>query len=308
MAHVPFTQAGTTVDDFLDLLAGLGVDLARGSTTETDALSATEVIEIWRGRAEPPSDPRPVLRAALGFVDLAGKVMAVRDSPDAHQLDAHLRQLGAGSILQNRFSPVTDAVANKMVELYFGAIAMRVGTHVVLDDPDHSKGDNPDVMLTFRKRRWALAMKTLSSARNPQTIFDNINKGSDQIEASDAEHGLVVVNLKNVIDHDGLWPGGNAATTEEAAMAALRAQVRAIVDSLSVIPADDWLAAFGPGRKAELPVLFLAQGAFYAQPAYGGRPYPMPLKMLVAHMPPEGDPVGAVKLAHALNHHMQGFV
>lgn len=308
MAHVPFTEAGKRVDEFLDLLAGLGVDLTRGSTTETDALSATQVIEIWRGRAERPSDPRPVLRAALGFVDLAGKVMAVTDSPDAHQLVAHLRQLGAGSILQNRFSPVTDAVANKMVELYFGALAMQIGTDVVLDDPDHAKGDNPDVMLTFRAKRWALAMKTLSSMRNPQTIFDNIKKGSDQIEASTADHGLVVVNLKNVIDHDELWPAGNTPTTEQAAKAALSAQVSAIIDSLSVVPAEDWAAAFGPGRKAELPVLFLAQSAFYAQPAHGGGAHPMPLKMLTAHMPPEGDRLGAIKLAQALNHYMQGFI
>ena len=110
-----------------------------------------------------------VLRAAMGFVDLAGKVLAVRNSPEAHQLDAHISQLGAGSVLQNRFSPVTDAVANKMVELYFGALAMRIGSGVVLDHPDHSKGDNPDVMLTFRAKRWALAIKTLSSSRNPQT-------------------------------------------------------------------------------------------------------------------------------------------
>jgi len=308
MAHVPFTEAGKRVDEFLDLLAGLGVDLTRGSTTETDALSATQVIEIWCGLAKPPSDPRPVLRAAMGFVDLAGKVLAVRGSPDFHQLDAHLRELGNGSILQNRSSPVTDAVANKMVELYFGALAMYFATHVVLDDPNHSKGDNPDVMLTFRAKRWALAMKTLSSMRNPQTIFDNIKKGSDQIEASKADVGLVVVNLKNVIDHDALWPAGGAATTEKDAMAALTAQVSAIVDSLSVISADDWLSAFGPGRKAERPVLFLAQSAFYAQPAHGGRPYPMPLKMLRVHMQPEGDPLGAMKLAHALNHHMQEFV
>jgi hypothetical protein len=308
MAQVSFELAEKIVDEFLTLLSGMGVDVKAGSRTEGDALAMTEVLEIWRGRAVRPADPRPVLRAALGFVDLAGKVLAVRNSADVPRLDAHLRQLASGSVLQNRFSPATDAVANKMVELYFGALAMRVGEDVVLDDPDHSKGDNPDVMLSFRNQRWALAMKTLASARNPQTIYENIKKGSDQIQGSSAEHGLVVVNLKNVIDHDALWPVGDIPTTEDYAKSALLAQIDAVTKSLSGIPQFDWLAAIGHGRKAHSPVLFLAQSAFFAQPTFGGQSFPMPLKMLATFMVPNGDPFGAMKLANALNHYMQPFV
>ena len=76
----------------------------------------------------------------------------------SRQLHPHLRQLASGSVLQNRFSPVTDAVANKMAELYVGALAMHFGESVALDEPDHSRGDNPDVMLTFRDQFGAMKL------------------------------------------------------------------------------------------------------------------------------------------------------
>ena len=78
MSKVPFPLANETVDRFLELLSGIGIDLTPGPRTEGDALSMTEVIELWRGRGELPSDPRPILRAAMGSLILQGKFLLCR--------------------------------------------------------------------------------------------------------------------------------------------------------------------------------------------------------------------------------------
>ena len=50
--------------------------------------------------------------------------------------------------LQTTAGPGTDSGANKLFELLVACFAMQCGTDVALDDPDSSKGDNPDVLVT----------------------------------------------------------------------------------------------------------------------------------------------------------------
>ena len=114
--------------------------------------------------------------------------------------------------------------------------------------------------------------------------------------------------MKNIIDHDALWPEGDDFTTEDYAKAALCEQMNTIVATLGEVPTDDWKEAFGTHRKAQIPVLFVAHSAFYVLPEYGGRPFPMPLKVMKVHLLPAGDPVGSMKLANALNHYMQPLI
>ncbi len=161
-------------------------------------------------------------------------------------------------------------------------------------------------MLTFRSRRWALALKTLHS-RSARTIYDNIKKASDQIEACEADHGLVVLNVKNLLDYDALWPAPATAFPEAAVISDYFRQVEGIIAPLAEITNEDWLAALGPDRKAALPVMFIGQAAAFAQPTYGGGPHPMAIKGMVSHMVPAGDPVGAMRLAKALNDAAQQF-
>jgi hypothetical protein len=40
--------------------------------------------------------------------------------------------------------------------------------------------------------KWIVAVKTLASKRNGQTIFDNIRRASEQIDASRAASGLLL--------------------------------------------------------------------------------------------------------------------
>ena len=304
MSYPSFTSAEETVDRFLEILSDHGVDLAGASQDE--ALQMMNVIQMWRDPHLLPADPRPVLRAAMGFVDLAGKVVGVAGHKDFGELIPHLKMLAKTTVLQNAASPVTDDAGNKVIELYVADLAMRFADDVKLDHPSASKGDNPDVMLTYRSKRWALALKTLHS-RRPRTIYDNIKKASDQIEACEADHGLVVLNVKNLLDYDALWPASSMPFPETKFTSDYFQQIRAILAPLDEIPADDWLAALGPGRKAALPVMFIGQAAASALPTHGGGPRPTAIKGMMTYLTPSDDPVGALKLALSLNDAAQQF-
>lgn len=307
MSYPSFDQAAFVVDQFLGLLEARGLGLKHGSMAEDEALAMTDVLEMWKNPELRPRDPRQVVRAATGFVDLAGKVVSAAEHPDFDQLWPHLEMLIKTTVLQNAASPVTDDAANKVIELYVACLAMRFGSNVKLDHPTSSKGDNPDVMFDFRGQRWAFALKTLHSTK-PRTIYDNIKKGADQIEVSSAQFGLVILNTKNVLDHDLLWPFAQIALPENIVLECLRAQIGAIVEPLTEIPPSDWMEALGPARKAKPPVIYFGQTVSSVVPQFGGgQPMFMPVKVVATDLSPQGDPVGAMKLANALHHETQQF-
>jgi len=307
MSYPSFERAAEVVDQFIDLLAEHGVELNLGSTAEGEALAMIDIFDMWKNPARRPSDPRPIARAAMGFVDLAGKVVGVKDHPDFGQLVPHLQMLGKTTVLQNAASKVTDDAANKVIELYVACLAMTFGSNIALDHPVNSKGDNPDVMLDFRGQRWALALKTLHS-RKPRTIYDNIKKAADQIEASPASHGLVVLNVKNLLDYDALWPSPNVSYPEQLAFDLLKAQVASIIHGLEEIAIEDWQEALALSRKAALPIVFIGQAGFSAVPEFGDQPHFMSLKAVSSYLEPHGDPKGSMKLVRELHHASQQFI
>lgn len=71
--------------------------------------------------------------------------------------------------------------------------------------PHNSKGDNPDVMFDFKNQRWAIACKALHSSKE-KTLYDTVEKGTEQINISGANKGIVIVNFKNILDRDQIWP------------------------------------------------------------------------------------------------------
>lgn len=266
----------------------------------------TDVLNMWRRPDSRPADARSVVSQAMGFVDLAGKVAAVENHVDFPQLLSHLKMLAGTTVVQNAPSVVTDGDANKVIELYIAALAMTAGSNISLDDPNHSKGDNPDVMLDFRGKRWALALKTLHS-RKPQTLFDNIKKASDQIEASAADHGLVVLNVKNELDYGALWPSASSSQPEEMVKAELHHQICAIAHQLDVFEPEEWRDILGPARKAVPPVLFFGQAVSSAIPAEGRQPFFMSLKCMMTYLTPSPDTTGGLRLANHLNDAAQRF-
>jgi hypothetical protein len=134
------------------------------------------------------------------------KIVALREHADFDQLVPHLRKLNEGQVPQNSPSGILDKVSPKLFELLIALGAMQIGNHMELDDPDHSSGgDNPDVLITVDGVRYGLACKALIG-RSTEALVQNLVKGIDQIERSPAEIGFIVVNVKDLINHNVCWP------------------------------------------------------------------------------------------------------
>lgn len=118
--------------------------------------------------------------------------------------------------------PTEHGSADKVIELYWGCLCLLAGLSVELDDPfTSSGGSNPDVIATASdKTTWAFAIKTLAQTPKlenlPKNIVANLEKGLDQIVASRADKGFVVINAKNILDHDSLRQQGPYHTWQEA--------------------------------------------------------------------------------------------
>ena len=76
---------------------------------------------------------------------------------------------------------------------------------IYVDDPNQSKGDNPDIIARIDGNNWGFGCKALHSQHH-QTIFKNIEEAVDQIEKSESEIGIPVLTIKNIVDHDQFWP------------------------------------------------------------------------------------------------------
>jgi hypothetical protein len=81
---------------------------------------------------------------------------------------------------------------------------MAGGLDVQLDDPSSSTGTNPDILATFQGVRWGFACKALHSTKG-MTIYENLKKAVEQIQASPARIGIPILNAKNIILHDESW-------------------------------------------------------------------------------------------------------
>jgi hypothetical protein len=100
LSYPSFERATEVVGQFINLLAEHGVDLRHGGAAEREALAIIDVLDR-KTPARRPADPHPVARAAMGFVDLAGKVVGVKDHPDFDQLVPHLQMFSKTTVLQN---------------------------------------------------------------------------------------------------------------------------------------------------------------------------------------------------------------
>jgi hypothetical protein len=117
-------------------------------------------------------------------------------------LTPHLQLLNEGQVVQTRKASVLDQPANKIFELIVACWAMSSsGVAVRLDHPRASRGDNPDVLFTYKSVPWGIACKVPHSI-NPLTIVDNVREGVRQIQSSAAESGIVILSAKNLIAHE----------------------------------------------------------------------------------------------------------
>lgn len=152
-------------------------------------------------------DQRPAWRQAIGLADLAKKIVAVRDHPSFPQLVPLFNLLLSKDEISlfTRTEKENDA-NNKLFELLIAASAMRFTTDCKIEDPQSGKpSNNPDFIGTWRGKRWGIACKALHSD-HPQTTINHVIKGVDQIQKSGVDEGMVVINGKNLIPHDLVWP------------------------------------------------------------------------------------------------------
>ena len=311
---VPFLSADDVVNRFLDLLSRLKIHPPTGSSMEDELLSLDQLLEVLKNPvlAQGRNEER-ILRSAAGIYDLAAKVLTVEPLPEFEkQFVPHLKliekvKVRVASLGQNAVNEYDDDTARKIAELYVGCLAAHLGTHVELDHPDRSKGDNPDVMFTLEDqsgglKRWALAIKTIGEGSSGQSIFERIEHGSRQINhpKCNADRGMVVINAKNAIRQKDLWEGRYADLRQ--AKAALNIELmRVIAEASRCRPQEEWDQLFT--GKTVRPIVFMAQTIVKLPTPLGV--LPTPLGMMVADgAGGKYDGEGAF-IAHQLNVFMQ---
>ncbi|MDF2374415.1 MAG: hypothetical protein P1V21_26895 [Rhizobiaceae bacterium] len=304
MTFVPFDNADKIVDEFIAMLKSRGIDpLIRGQIEE-EFLTLTELLHIWKNPSSLNGREKEVLCTAAGVHDFAAKVLAAGQLPEFDSFRDHLELISKGT-LQTNMSQMSagapDDAARKLVELYVACLAIHCGENIALDHPVNSKGDNPDVLLDYGSKRWAIAIKTISTTQG-QTIFENIKKAADQIERSSANRGLVLLNVKNSINHERLWQENFSCVKE--ATDALRVEIEALINAADHNrPDSDWEEIFS-GEKTALPVLMMGQSVV-SLPTPASEKTPTPIKMMVACSFDRVADSDGLQLANCLCHSMQ---
>lgn len=202
-----FDKAEQKVLDFEKTLSKIGIDI----NNESDLYRiGFQVLKVYNDYENPDQldneiDFRPMIRSVMGFNNFIDKIIPLINSEFKSEVVPHLRLLNNSSIPQNTQSRVTDQGANKLFELYIAGLCFPKFTSLRLDSPDHSKGDNPDITFEYESEIWGIACKAIHSFK-PKSLEENITKAIDQIEKSSCTKGFVMFNLKNIIDHDEIWP------------------------------------------------------------------------------------------------------
>jgi len=140
--------------DFEKVLKDRGALIKPGSDLEAACLSVISI--LGKQRREIARDPREDIRhemtRVLGIWIFLQKIVRLKDSPDFAQLVPHLHLLNEGTVGQNTPILVCEDATNKIFELLFALCMLDIGTNVVLDPPDRSKGDNHAAKPTAPRR------------------------------------------------------------------------------------------------------------------------------------------------------------
>jgi hypothetical protein len=224
-----FAAAGEATTWLIKYLSDRGIHPAPGSPLERAALLTWEAAErsligaYALSRREEHEDVRDRLADLVGLTELAFAVRRVRKHANAQSLNEHLALLGqasgtrAGPEVSQSIRPDVarsaahlDPGADKLFELLVACFAMEIGSDVQLDPPTSADGTNPDVLMTFKGRRWGFACKALHTEQ-PQTLASHLRNGTEQIKASEAERGVVLVSLRTRVRPAAAWPAGEDA-------------------------------------------------------------------------------------------------
>ena len=199
--------------DFESLLRRHQMEIPVGSPLEEASTAILEMLEIRRDKTihDRKSDCREKWRRGFFLSDIARKALQAERHADFKNLLSHLRLLlepsnfSQFSAIEASANPKAKEINNKVFELFVATILFHICSNLRFDSPNNSKGENPDVIGEFKGRKWGFACK-VSHSENPLTFLERVREGVDQIEKADVDHGIVIVNLKNLIPHDIIWP------------------------------------------------------------------------------------------------------
>ena len=216
---LPYEAMEKLVFAFEEVLKQHGIQIASGSNLERTCLAVLDILAKKRlpNLHRPMTDIRKYFAEVVGLWVFMNKLVRLQGHAGFKELVPHLSLLNSGNVPQNVHSPISDQASNKIFELLLALICLETGSDLELDNPHASRGNNPDVLSTILGKRWGFACKTLHSSSS-KTLFDRVCEGVDQIERSHAEVGCVVLNFKNLIDHDHAWPILNEAEVAKGAV------------------------------------------------------------------------------------------
>jgi hypothetical protein len=217
--ELPFSDYTRAVTQLEGILVNLGIVIKTPSPFQHAREILSEMEPVSRGELTHTStiDHRENWRRGFSLGDLAIKLVTVSEKADFATLRPHLELLAADSDLSLfSFAPKEEQQNDLVFELRVAACALQMLTNCKFDN---SRAKNsrktPDVIGDFGGVRWAIECKTLhpqtpTDSQNPEGFLQRVKDGRDQIEAAvgrgDAQSGLVVINMKNSINHDSLWP------------------------------------------------------------------------------------------------------
>lgn len=207
-----------SVKEFKSVLKKYSINIKNNSELEKLCLLPEEIYNkhLDPSQRNENEDVRSYFRDYLGIQDLMIKILnAEKKSTYFKNLIPHLKKLNGGKPIQNSKTLSINQDNNKIFELYIACLCMDITTEeIMLDNPDHSKGNNPDIIASINGIKWGFGCKAMHSY-NPKTLFDAIKKAVDQIEKSDSETGIPIIQFKNIIDHDIFWPILNKSFNED---------------------------------------------------------------------------------------------
>ncbi|MCK4873346.1 MAG: hypothetical protein KAS72_11525 [Phycisphaerales bacterium] len=272
------------MERFEQVLGSYGVSIASRSELEAICLEIQDLEDKRTRRSPLPEDTdfRAEMSRAMGVLHFAELLVATFDR--GRRLDIlkpHMELFNGASVAQN-VRRIGDDKANKLFELLLALACMNFGTKVALDHPVTSKGHNPDVMFCHADTKWALACK-VPNGDSTISAYDNIKSAVSQIDRSDADRGLVVLNARNWINHDSLWsnPGGAvigkpdeqdihwAWATAEMPFSMLRAEADDRYHAVLRDKGEELLEVFDKSAKAVPAVLNFLQSATLIASPYG---------------------------------------
>ena len=158
----PFDTSEKEIFEFEELLKSKGLSIQANTDLQRISLAVLETNAKHKKEIQHDNrtDIREVFSDVAGIVDFVKQILKHKNHHDFDQIIPHLQLLNTASTATlTSKSKVSDDGNNKLIEMYIALLCMSFATHVRLDDPNNSKGDNPDIMFEFNNQKWAIACK-----------------------------------------------------------------------------------------------------------------------------------------------------